>query len=246
MMTKPRWKTLGREALEPGPLCPDDEQLRLWAERTGNAATAASDEVDDHMRRCPRCRVEAEEIQAFFASSGTRDETAARDIQSSLQETLASMTGAEGETEQSVSAFRPRPLRRGWPLAWGLAAATVVFATLVTYQMSRRPAIPSLDEGAGAVRGEARPVPVEPVGEQETIPRRLSWGPGQASGPWEVRLERVDGVLLWSTTTSATELELPESVVASIQPGSRYTWHVQSAREGSARATVSFLVLPEI
>jgi hypothetical protein len=188
--------------------------------------------------------LEAEEIHAFFATSLTQD-AAARDIETSLRATLASTAGSEGEQEQHAARFRPRPRQRAWAMAWGLAAATVVVASLVTFQMSRRPAIPSLDGGTGATRGEARPVPIEPTGEQVAIPQLLSWEPGQASGPWEVRLEQVDGVLLWSTTTSVTEVELPESVTISLRPGSRYFWQVQSTREGSAPTRVSFHLAPD-
>ena len=245
-MTKPQWKTWGQEALEPGPLCPEDEQLRLWVERTGSASAVASEDVEDHVRQCPRCSLEAEEMRTFFAKPEAHDQVAAQSIERSLRETLSSITGAGAEQHQSASDFRPRPRRRGWSMAWGLAAATLFITMLVAYQMNRRPSIPSLDEGAGALRGEARPVLVHPAGEQETIPRRMSWAPGPTSGPWEVRLEQVDGSLLWSTTTSVTELELPESVVASLRAGSRYWWHVQAVGGGSARATVSFRVVAEI
>ncbi len=245
-MTKLQWKTWGQDALKPGPLCPDDEQLRLWVEHTGRASTAASEDVEDHVQHCPRCRLEAEEMCAFFAKPGARDQVAARSIETSLRETLSSITGADAEKHQSRSAHRQGPRRRGWNMAWGLVAATLFITTLVAYQMSRRPPIPSLDEGAGALRGEARPVLVHPAGEQQTIPRRMSWDPGPTSGPWEVRLEQVDGSLLWSTTTSMTELELPESVVASLRAGSRYVWHVQAVGGASARATISFRVVAGI
>ena len=58
------------------------------------------------------------------------------------------------------------------------------------------------------------------------------------------RLERVDGSLIWSTTTRTPSVELPAGIAGSLLPGSRYVWSVRSASDPSTPAAASFEIAP--
>ncbi len=262
-MTEPDWKSWSAGARRKGPRCPDIERLRLWTERGEAPAEAGGPDlpaVGAHVRECARCRREADELRSFFAGTagggaahGADHEAVVHRLRQVLADperarALPARSSASPAAAPPAAAARlPLWARRPWLVA--LPAALLVGAGLAFF-LSRAPRlgappIPVLEPGTGAFRGEVRPLLLEPKGEREAVPRRLSWqSEGEQPGAWIVRLERVDGFLIWSARTSDLFVDLPGSVAGELRPGSRYLWSVEPADHPGARVAASFTIAP--
>lgn len=221
-MIEPEWNTWAREGLERGPDCPDDETLRRWLEENADGSP------HPHVARCSRCRLQVEEMAAFLADPPEQ----AREIEESLRALLSDAPPAEAARPSAVEAVSPG--RTHW-LAWFAAAAAIVLALSLLLRREPAPEIPTLPEEAGAVRGAAIRL-LTPPGPG-IPPERLTWR-SEVEGPWVVRLERVDGELLWSATASTAEVPLPPAVRDRLQPGSRYLWSVTAPGGATASGTL--------
>jgi hypothetical protein len=65
-----------------------------------------------------------------------------------------------------------------------------------------------------------------PVGDQSEAPRRFEWLGVDRAVRYRVRLMEVDRHEIWSTSSTAPEVDLPSSVRSSIAPGRTLLWDV--------------------
>ncbi|MFQ5768445.1 MAG: hypothetical protein ACE5ID_10760, partial [Acidobacteriota bacterium] len=214
--------------------------------------------------------LEVDEVNAFFdldssAAKGqgfisTGGDTGGRDEDEFLVETiekrLQKMLTAPDRTEDGASKatlpaaapFTRRRRRREGLLALAaiLLAGVGLMVVLKEGDGGHPPPVPSLSDGPGAMRALAGPVAMEPEGDQERIPEVLAWHSRESEeGDWEVRLERVDGEIVWSARVQHSPVRLPAPVHDMLKPGSRYIWKVKSIQGGHESSAAFTLKLPK-
>lgn len=260
-MTESHWEAWAREIRRRGPLCPDVEALRVWVENPGTGAVPTDPSwraTDAHVKECVRCDLEAEKLRSFFAPApgeeSDRSLVATARIRDLLVRTLAADPLQPASPRVLRTAETPaRPLwnRRPWVLALQMALLIGVGLVVIVPILRRdsAPSVPALEPGQGpgqgTLRGDVRPRLLSPRGEQAAAPRRFAWeAPETPPGGWIVRLERVDGSLIWSTVTRAPSIELPGETATLLLPGSRYVWRVRASEGPSSPASAWFEIAP--
>jgi len=142
---------------------------------------------------------------------------------------------------------------RSWPLARLAAAAMLVLAAGLGFQLMRPepPALPAPEAGQ-AVRGATIEI-LSPLGELAEPPSELRWAPWNDAAGYRVRILEVDGTTLWQKRFPAASLaqpgtpietaSLPGEVRARLQRAVTYRWTVEALGPASgldpARLAVS-------
>jgi hypothetical protein len=127
---------------------------------------------------------------------------------------------------------------RSWPLARLAAAAMLVLAAGLGFQLMRPepPALPAPQAGQ-AVRGATIEI-LSPLGELAEPPSELRWAPWNDAAGYRVRILEVDGTTLWEERvpaaaavqpgTPAETVSLPGEVRARLQRAVTYRWTVEA------------------
>lgn len=158
---------------------------------------------------------------------------------------------AQAPVEAPAARSASRTPARSWPLARLAAAAMLVLAAGLGFQLMRPepPALPAPQAGQ-AVRGATIEI-LSPLGELAKPPAELRWAPWNDAAGYRVRILEVDGTTLWEERfpaaaqpgTPAETASLPGEVRARLQRAVTYRWTVEALGPASgldpARLAVS-------
>jgi len=198
----------------PGEECPTPDTL--WASARGELDPAENRRVIDHTGRCPSC---------------AEDWRLARHMVRSL----------EGRASGGGAGLADERPGLSWPPRWLAAAAAVMVAVLgagilLWQQPGREP----------VNRDEPREAIASLVPEDQPLPRgapTLRWvGPEGATYALVVTTMDVE-ILVNEQGLTGSEYTLPQSVVATLDPGTVLLWHVKAALpDGSRARSLTFMV----
>jgi hypothetical protein len=206
-----------RAALAPAAGCVSLERL----------AETLTDEEREHVARCPRCEAEA----ALFAAA---DRPAETERESDDVQWIASELRRRTVTPSKVKVFPARTSR--WGLSSLAAAAVLLMVVGIGVWSGKRE--PSLSQPSGGeLYRSARLAAIAPVGDLQAPPAELRWASLPGATNYDVTVREVDHTLLWSAETSASHVQLPQSVLARIVPGKTLVWEVTARRGGEAVAS---------
>lgn len=194
-------------------------------ERLGAELTAAE---RIHVETCARCQAELALWQAFNEPSRNQAETEAVEwIVTRLQHArLASPRSAASPPAQRFARTHFRGLL-------GVAAAIMVAVTLGYVVWDREPAVgPSVGE---QVYRTASIDIVSPSGDIAGPPKELVWVASPAAVRYDVRVQEVDGIVIWRATSLSARVDLPDDVIVRVVPGKTLIWDV-IALDDSGRA----------
>ncbi|HSS52019.1 MAG TPA: hypothetical protein VLX28_24015 [Thermoanaerobaculia bacterium] len=230
---------------DPAAGCPPPE---TWLEEELAARSAEERRrLETHAERCPACAAERDLARGFDAGSeaaGVRPEDvafvvsrleAASPVPKKVHDVHA------GETSKVV----PFPARRRIESSpvWRLAAAAVlVIAAGLAFQLSRPGAPPLPAPQVGGVVGGGEVEAVSPLGEVAGIPAELRWLPRPGARSYRVRLSTVDDTVLWEATVPATPapwVRLPAEVVQKLHRAVAYVWTVEALGPAGERLGAS-------
>lgn len=205
--------------LQPTPAC-------ISLERLGTELTAAE---RAHVDECARCQAELALWEAFNEPS--RDDDAERE---SVEWIVARLQQARIAAR---AAGVPTPARKvGFPpfrALLGVAAAIMVAATLGYVVWDGEPAVgPPVTE---QVYRTASIEIVSPSGDIAGPPTALVWVASPAAARYDVRVQEVDGVVMWRATSLSPRVDLPDDVISRIVPGKTLMWEV-TALDDSGKA----------
>ena len=112
-------------------------------------------------------------------------------------------------------------------MAAAAAAVLIVVGAGSYYFLNpRAPALPSaVTTGREVTRSLALSVR-SPVGDQREAPQRFEWVASDPTVRYRVRLFEVDRREIWSTSTTASVVEVPSTVQALLSPGRAFLWDV--------------------
>ncbi len=211
---------------DPAAGCPPPE---AWLEEELAARTPAERRrLDAHAAHCPACTAERDLARTFDAgpqAAGVRPEDVAF-VVSRLA--AASPVRVPEPAPAKVVPFPARRQPAQNPL-WRLAAAAVlVVAAGLAFQLSRpgAPPLPAPESG-GVVRG-GEVEAVSPLGEVAEIPAELRWTPRSGATSYRVRLSTVDDTVLWNATVAAPPARLPAEVTRTLHRAVVYLWSVEA------------------
>ncbi|MEA2600413.1 MAG: hypothetical protein QOF89_1405 [Acidobacteriota bacterium] len=229
---------------DPAAGCPPPES---WLEEELAARTPEERRrLEAHAEHCPACAAErnlARDFDAGAEAPGVRPEDVAF-VVSRLE--AASPVRTRGSAK--VVPFRvpkreapqvvPTP-SRSWDWRRLAAAAVVILAAGLGYQLFR-PAAPPLPtpQNGGVVRG-GEVEAVSPVGEVAGIPSELRWAPRPGASSYRVRLSAVDDTILWEATVPAPPARLPAEVVRTLHRAVVYVWSVEALGPAGERLGAS-------
>ena len=174
-----------------------------------------------HLAGCARCKAEMALFNEFENS-----ETSAAE-----QEDVHAIVTQLESPKSNVVSLAAR--RRAMQPRWLAVAAMLAVAFAIGYiAVNREPSIerPIMRD---LYRSEKVEV-IAPVGDVAAAPHELQWKPAAGADAYEVVVSEVDGTVLWRTTTFASHVTLPDSVLRQLVPGKTIVWHVTSLRAGSA------------
>ena len=237
---------------DPAAGCPPVE---AWLEEELAARTPEERRrLEAHAAHCPACAAERDLAQGFDAGpegAGVRPEDVAFVV--SRLESAAPVGNvrsfreaprfreARGETAKAVPAAAvPTSRRIESSPAWRLAAAAVlVIAAGLAFQLSRpgAPPLPAPQAG-GVVRG-GEVETVSPVGEVDALPAELRWTPRPGASSYRVRLSTVDDTVLWEATVPESPARLPAEVSEKLHRAVAYHWTVEALGPAGERLGAS-------
>ncbi|HEV7506700.1 MAG TPA: hypothetical protein VGS07_17540 [Thermoanaerobaculia bacterium] len=229
---------------DPAAGCPPPES---WLEE--ELATRSAEErrrLEAHAAHCPACAAERDLAQSFDAgpeAAGVRPEDVAFVV--SRLEAASPVSNVRDIRARETAKVVPFPTRRRIESSpvWRLAAAAVlVIAAGLAFQLSRpgAPPLPAPQVG-GVVRG-GEVEAVSPLGEVAGIPAELRWLPHPGARSYRVRLSTVDDTVLWETTvpaTSAPLARLPAEVIQKLHRAVAYLWTVEALGPAGERMGAS-------
>lgn len=190
-----------------GSTCLDEGMVAALAEGSIDPETRAT--LLPHLAACVRCRTAVTSVARALA-----DPVVAREA-------------------RAVERDRPRPARRIWRMAVGIAAAAVL---LFLIEPSGRE-VPRPHRGAPITVAPA-PEAVWPVGPVAET-RSLRWTAVPGADRYRVTLFNAEGAVLYEAEQAGTMAVLPDSVRP--RPGETYWWKVV-ARLGFHRWAASSLI----
>lgn len=198
-------------ALGPTPECLQIEELEGALQ--GRKGEEARRTVEAHTAACVYCQTELALLREFDAGAIRPNER--RDVNWIVARLRSQSAG-------------PVWWKRIWTiriLAPAAAFATVI-ALVVGLQL-RRPAIEpvSYSPGIDVMRSQSLKV-LAPVGDVATPPQALEWQAIPGATHYTVKVLEVDRTELWSTTTPAPRILLPESVLRSVVPLKTILWEI--------------------
>ncbi len=87
------------------------EQVRdlLWDYADGTLDTAARQSLEEHLKNCPRCRAELEEIRALRAALHSLDESPPKNLHAEIMRAVANERAKRRKTARLVDLFARRP-----------------------------------------------------------------------------------------------------------------------------------------
>ncbi|HEX3555327.1 MAG TPA: hypothetical protein VIA62_19050 [Thermoanaerobaculia bacterium] len=223
---------------DPAAGCPPPE---AWLDEELAARTPEERRrLDAHAAHCPACAAERDLARTFDAgpqAAGARPEDVAFVVSR-----LAAASPVRNIRASEKSQVVPFPARRkieSSPL-WRLAAAAVlVVAAGLAFQLSRpgAPPLPAPETG-GVVRG-GEVEAVSPLGEVAGIPAELRWTPRSGASSYRVRLATVDDTVLWEATVPAPPARLPAEVTRTLHRAVVYVWSVEALGPAGERLGAS-------
>ena len=184
------------------------DALERMAGGTGTEAEKA------HTASCVFCQGEVAMLRSFQASEPT---------------------GAEGEIVRQIEkklkqdpAWRPAaaPAKKAWWFArpvWGLGLVAALALLFYIKLPSSTPAGPIDD----TVRG-GQIESVTPAGDLTSVPSVLRWRAVPGAVSYEVRLMDVAEQILWQTSPTAPEVQLPSEVRALMTERKTLTWRIRA------------------
>jgi hypothetical protein len=217
-----------RRALAPTAECPPLD--RLAAAALGDLPADEVAGIAAHAAGCAACGAELELARGIAAPVADADE------QGRLEAVLARLTAgraAGSGAPARVLAFERSPARRGTgaPRSWTrwAAAALVLLAVALAARTMRPPLPPEvLPPGEGEVVRGGEIELEAPLGATAAIPAEFAWRPVAGAERYEVELLDVAGERLWSATTAAGRVELPEAARQLLRPRASYAWRVRA------------------
>jgi hypothetical protein len=209
-----------RTALLPSAACLSTDELVRYAEAgLGSAEQAAA---DAHVRGCLNCQAELALRQAVTSAEVRPGEAdLVRDGAARLEQRATEILGAAG------AGRAPRGRWLGLDTLPVAAAAVLALVAAGLYlRGDRAPELPRQVPSGGEVTRSLAVVVRGPLGDQAEAPVRLEWRPVRGAVRYRVRLLEVDRHEVWSTSTSALEVDLPPPVRAALTPGRTLLWDV--------------------
>ena len=212
-----------KSALTPGAQCLSLEQLGRYAD----GALPADEQklADTHLHHCLNCQAELALLQAVTSGAVRNGEA---DI---VRDGVKRLEARAGEIFVADRVQRPSPRRwlafRMLPVAAMAAVLLIGVAIGAFYFSSRqRPPLPgSVTTGDETTRSLAIAVR-GPVGDRVDAPQTFEWVAVDRAVRYRVRLTEVDRREVWSMSTSAVAVDLPDSVRTSMAPGRTLLWDV--------------------
>lgn len=218
--------------------CPPPE---VWLEE--ELATRSPEErrrLDAHAGHCPACAAERDLALGFDAgpeAAGVRPEDLAFVV--SRLEAASPVSDLRSKKPSNVVPFPTRRRIESSPV-WRLAAAAVlVIAAGLTFQLSRPGAPPLPDPQVGGVVRGGEVEAVSPLGEVAGIPAELQWLPRSGASSYRVRLSTVDDAVLWEATVPAPPARLPAEVTRTLHRAVVYLWSVEALGPAGERLGAS-------
>jgi hypothetical protein len=223
---------------DPSAGCPPPES---WLEEELAARTPEERRrLEAHAAHCPACAAEQDFARDFDAGAAG---VPAEDVAFVVSRLEAASPVRTSEGAKVVPFWVPQrtatvPSRsRDWRRL--AAAAVVVLATGLAFQLSRpgAPPLPAPQTG-GVVRG-GEVEAVSPVGEVAGIPAELRWTPRPGASSYRVRLSTVDDTVLWETTVPSPPARLPAEMARTLHRAVVYVWSVEALGPAGERLGAS-------
>jgi hypothetical protein len=194
-----------RSALEPGADCLSVEDLGKY--RDGGLDAAARAACAAHLEHCVTCQAELALLEAVTSAP----------VQYEPTEIVA-------PTPRRWFDIRPFPLvAAAAAMVIGVAAGGVYLLT-----MNQAPTLPGRVDTRGEVTRSLAIAVRRPLGEVDEAPQRFEWHAVDGAARYQARLFAVDRTELWSVSTAAAEVDLPDRVRASFVPGRTFAWDVMA------------------
>jgi len=219
-------KHLIKAALAADSECPDLESLltslSLGKHDLGYISANA------HADRCPRCRAYYLLRSDFEQATPTRQESAI------VESISAQMSGAVPVSRSKGPVPVPTPIRKWlWtPRFFSSLAAAAALSAVAIGLHERNVDHPSFHTSGDVVYRSATVQAVSPVGDLQTVPLALHWTSTESAYTFRVTVMEVDGSVLYTKTTSETELALPGLLRDQFQPGRTLLWKVAALEAG--------------
>jgi hypothetical protein len=228
---------------DPAAGCPPAE---AWLEEELAARTPEERRrLEAHAAHCPACAAERDLARGFDAGAeGVRPEDVAfvvsrLEAASPVRKSVpagARVVPFPGPRQVAPPQAPPSRMRDWRRLA---AAAVVILAAGLGYQLFRPTAPPlPVPPSGGVVRG-GEVEAVSPVGEVAGIPAELRWTPRPEASSYRVRLAAVDDTVLWEATVPAPPARLPGEVIRSLHRAVVYVWSVEALGPAGERIGIS-------
>ncbi len=235
---------------DPAVGCPPPE---AWLEEELAARTPEERRrLEAHAAHCPACAAERDLAQGFDAgpeAAGVHLEDVAF-VVSRLERAapvgnvrdISRFRDTRGEPAKAAPVKPAVPTRRRMESSpvWRLAAAAVlVIAAGLMFQLSRpgAPPLPAPQAG-GVVRG-GEVEALSPLGEVAAMPAELRWTPRSGAHSYRLRLSTVDDTILWEATVPASPARLPAEVIQKLHRAVAYSWTVEALGPAGERLGAS-------
>ncbi len=173
------------------------------------------------------------EAAAFLPKPFTPEE-----LDEALQRALKRPISAVPATSPLTSPERSRQLSFA-PGAWiALAVAAMLAIFWLPEDVFRRPPELPVPPAVTVERGGALEL-LEPVGPLAELPRRFAWQVIAPAAFYSLRLEAVDGHVLWQITTDSAGIDRPDEMYDFLQPSVSYYWQVEAFDSAERRVAWS-------
>lgn len=142
---------------------------------------------------------------------------------------LTGLQAAQEAAQQASRGTGSRGLGRGWRglvLAAGIATLALALWLGGSLRPSGPPPLP--EPLAGQARRSATLQVITPQGVLAELPGSVSWHPLEGAASYRLTFETVDGRLLLSSITEATEWAVPDELRVLLPPNVAYYWRVEA------------------
>lgn len=186
----------------PTPECPSIDEL-------------AKPDHEQHLDACAYCSSQLALFRNFESGEPATEESEA--VEAIVSRLRRSSPAAPESWWSRI--WRPKVLA---PTAIALAAASLALTVYVNSRTS------NLDLPSDNVMRSSRLVAVAPLGQIAQQPSQLRWDPVPGAAKYNIRMLEVDRTELWSASSDAPAVDIPQSVRTRIVPLKTLLWEVSA------------------
>ena len=211
-----------------GTNCLGPDQLEALITGLGTEA------AQSHVAACTHCQTEFALMKQFVEAEPSAEETVAvRQIEHRLRSAPA---WRPAEPESSArSAWWPLPFKLP-AMGFAMAGALALILVGVWLGNPSQQGVEPVDSGITRALGVEG---VEPAGDLDSAPSSLRWRATPNATGYEVAILDIEGKVIWSSKSTATELALPDQARGSMLDRKTLFWRVEAFDARNASLSTS-------